>query len=81
MLKNFVHVMDVLHFGMDRAFRTDLAAETAGDAKSFFDSHFHLSIFFKRCRPGRGSVPAPRAEAGRFASETKMLKANAMKVL
>ena len=41
---HFVHVMDVLHLRMDRAFRTDFAAEAAGDAKTFDDSDFHNGV-------------------------------------
>ena len=38
---NFVHVVNVLHLGMDGALGTDFAAEAAGDAESFDDSNFH----------------------------------------
>jgi hypothetical protein len=41
MLNDFVHVVDVLQFWMDGGLRTDFSAEAAGDAESFFNSHFH----------------------------------------
>ena len=39
--ENFVHVMDVLHFWMDRAFGTNLTAKAGGDAETLDDSDFH----------------------------------------
>jgi hypothetical protein len=39
--ENFVHVMDVLHFWMDRAFGANLTAKTTGDAETLDDSDFH----------------------------------------
>jgi len=39
--ENFVHVMDVLHFWVDRDFRTNLTAKAAGDAETLDDSDFH----------------------------------------
>jgi hypothetical protein len=39
--ENFVHVMNVLHFWMDRAFGTNLTAKAAGDAETLDDSDFH----------------------------------------
>ena len=41
---HFVHVMNILHLWMYRTFRTDLAAEAAGDAKTFDDSDFHNGV-------------------------------------
>jgi hypothetical protein len=41
---HFVHVVDILHLWMDRTFRTDLAAEAAGDTKAFDDSDFHNGV-------------------------------------
>jgi hypothetical protein len=43
MLKDFVHVMDVLHFRMHRALETGLAAKAAGDAETLFDSNLHFA--------------------------------------
>jgi len=37
-------VVDILHLWMDRTFRTDLAAEAAGDTKAFDDSDFHNGV-------------------------------------
>ena len=39
--ENFVHVMDVLHFWMDRAFGTNLTTKAAGDAETLDDPDFH----------------------------------------
>src|SRR5687767_6535772 len=39
--ENFVHVMNVLHFWMDRAFGTNLTTKAAGDAETLDDSDFH----------------------------------------
>ena len=38
---HFVHVMDVLHLGMDGALGTDFTAQAAGDTESFDDFDFH----------------------------------------
>lgn len=43
MLKHFEHMMDVLHFRMDRALGTGFAAKAAGDAERFYDSNFHAA--------------------------------------
>jgi hypothetical protein len=39
--ENFVHVMNALHFWMDRAFGANLTAKAAGDAETLDDSDFH----------------------------------------
>ena len=39
--ENFVHVMDVLHFWVNRDFRTNLTAKAAGDAETLDDPDFH----------------------------------------
>jgi hypothetical protein len=40
-LKNFIHVVNVLQLRMDRVLRTGFPAEAARDAERFFDSNFH----------------------------------------
>jgi hypothetical protein len=40
-LKNFIHIVDVLQLRMDCVLRTGFPAEAAGDAKLFFDSNLH----------------------------------------
>jgi len=40
-LKNFIHMVDVLQLRMDCVLRTGFPAEAAGDAKLFFDSNLH----------------------------------------
>jgi hypothetical protein len=40
-LDHFVHMVNVLHFGMDGVFRANLAAQAAGDAKTFDDADVH----------------------------------------
>ena len=58
MLNDFVHVVDVLQFWMDGGLRTDFSAEAAGDAESFFNSHFHIEL--KLSHPALGLAPTPR---------------------
>ena len=45
---HFVHVVDVLHFRMDRSFGADFAAQAAGDAEIFNDSDFHGNFNLSR---------------------------------
>ena len=43
MLDDFEHMVNVLHFRMDGALRTNFAAETASDTDILDDTHFHAS--------------------------------------
>jgi len=60
MLKNLVHVMNVLHFRMNCAFRTDFAAEAASDAEGLLNSYFH-AVLLNLSHPRRDWARGPRA--------------------
>jgi hypothetical protein len=57
MFENLVHVVNVLHFRMDRAFRTDFAAKAASYATTFFNSYLHDALlhYFEPPRARVGS--------------------------
>jgi hypothetical protein len=51
-LNDLVHVVDVLHFRMNRALGTNFTARAAGDAKGFDDFDFHDRALFRvHCAP------------------------------
>jgi hypothetical protein len=41
MFEHFIPVVDVLHLRVDRVFRADFTAETAGDAEAVNDADFY----------------------------------------
>lgn len=53
--EHFIHVMDVLHLRMDRVLGANLAAQAAGDAKTFANSDFHVYCDPPKARLGSGA--------------------------
>ena len=60
MLENLVPVMDVLHFWVDRALRTDFTAEAASDAEGLVNSYLHADLL-NLSHPTRDWAQEPRA--------------------
>ena len=67
---DFVHVVDVLHFGMHRPFRADFAAQAARDAETFENFNFvHRSDSPRRHEEHEKQSKKPRS------SELRVLRA------
>jgi hypothetical protein len=55
-LYDFVYMVDVLHFRMNRALGANFTAEPAGDAQSFDNFDFHVSCSTAHCAPPRARL-------------------------